>query len=91
MPIFIDDEAIGAVRVKERQSIPSGVFPYTALAHACDFPIAHERLDALRLDPESGSDDISIDGKSALFELNRVHQLVRSRPSARVWLVCSSD
>jgi hypothetical protein len=73
MPFFIDDEVIGAIRVKERQSVPSGVLPYTALTHARDFPITHERLNALRLDPKSSSDDISTDCKSALFELDRVH------------------
>ena len=93
MPFFIDDEVIGAVRVNERQSIPPGVLAHTALAHARDLSVAHERLDARRLDPKNGSDDISIDGKSALFELNRFHQLARSRtrPSGHVWLVCSSD
>ena len=79
MPFFIDDEVKGAVRVNERQSIPSGVLAHTALAYACDFSVAHQRLDERRFDPKNGSDDISIDGKSALFELNRFHQLARSR------------
>jgi hypothetical protein len=93
MPFFIDDKVKGAVGVNERQSIPSGVLTYTALAHARDFSIAHQRLDERRLDPKNGSDDISIDGKSALFELNRVHQLARSRtrPSGHVWPLRSID
>ena len=77
LPFFIDDEVKGPVRVKEHQSIPSGVLAGAALAHTRDFAVAHEGLDARRLDPENGSDDISIDAKSALFELNRVHQLAR--------------
>jgi hypothetical protein len=80
LPFRIDDKVIDAVRVTERQSVPSDVLSYTALALARDFPFTHERLDAFRLDPERGTDDIGIDRKSALFELNRVHQLVRSRP-----------
>ena len=90
MIFIIDDEVIGAVRVKERQSVPPDVFAYTTLAQARDLSIMHERLDALRFDPKSCSDYFSIDGKNPLFELNRVHQLTPSHPPL-VWLACSSD
>jgi hypothetical protein len=67
MPFFIHDEVIGEVRVTERQSIPSDILSYTALALARYFLFTHEGLHAFRLDPERGTDDIGIDRKSALF------------------------
>ncbi len=74
LSFFIDDEVKGPVRVKERQSVPSGVLAGAALAHPRDFAVAHQGLDERRLNPEAGSDDISIDAEGALFERDRVHQ-----------------
>jgi hypothetical protein len=60
LSFFVDDEVKGPVRVKERQSVPSGVLAGAALAHTRDFSVAHQGLDERRLNPEGGSDDISI-------------------------------
>jgi hypothetical protein len=75
LSFFIDDEVKGPVRVKERQSVPSGVLVQPLMrdgkiTSVCERGAGEER----RLNPEAGSDDISIDAKGALFERDRVHQ-----------------
>jgi len=80
LAFFIDDEMIGATRVNERQSIPSGILAHTTLTHARNFAVTDHRLYERRLDPKSSRNDLCIDDDCALFEFDRAHQLALSRP-----------